>query len=97
MDWRNTPTEGLGISPAQRFMSRQCKTSEKIVCNSSNMCPQMTHAVMQALHETILRGWPDSKSDVPESVQPYFNFRDELSSLCSKELSKWFLQLCARK
>ena len=26
LDWRNTPTEGLGSSPAQRFFGRRCKT-----------------------------------------------------------------------
>ncbi len=26
LDWRNTPTEGLGSSPAQRFLGRHCKT-----------------------------------------------------------------------
>ena len=26
LDWRNTPTEGLGSSPAQRFFGRHCKT-----------------------------------------------------------------------
>ena len=26
MDWRNTPTEGIGTSPAQRFLGRRCKT-----------------------------------------------------------------------
>ena len=26
LDWRNTPSEGLGTSPAQRFMGRRCKT-----------------------------------------------------------------------
>lgn len=36
-------------------------------------------SVIQALRETILRGWPDSKSDVPECVHPYFDFRDELA------------------
>ena len=35
--------------------------------------------VMQALRETILQGWPESKSDVPECVHPYFDFRDELT------------------
>ena len=35
--------------------------------------------VLQALRETILRGWPESKSDVPECVLPYFDFRDELT------------------
>ena len=34
--------------------------------------------VMQVLHETIRRGWPESKSDVPESIHPYFDVRDEL-------------------
>ena len=26
LDWRNTPTEGFGTSPAQRLMGRRCKT-----------------------------------------------------------------------
>ena len=26
LDWRNTPTEGSGVSPAQRLMGRRCKT-----------------------------------------------------------------------
>ena len=26
MDWRNTPTEGSGTSPAERFLGRRCKT-----------------------------------------------------------------------
>ena len=26
LDWRNTPTEGLGSSPAQRFLGRRCRT-----------------------------------------------------------------------
>ena len=34
--------------------------------------------VMTVLKETIQKGWPSSKSEVPESVYPYFDFRDEL-------------------
>ena len=26
LDWRNTPTEGIGTSPTQRLMGRRCKT-----------------------------------------------------------------------
>ena len=26
LDWRNTPSEGVGTSPAQRFLGRRCKT-----------------------------------------------------------------------
>lgn len=26
LDWRNTPTEGVGSSPAQRFLGRRCRT-----------------------------------------------------------------------
>ena len=26
VDWRNTPTEGIGLSPAQRLIGRRCKT-----------------------------------------------------------------------
>ena len=25
LDWRNTPSEGIGTSPAQRFLGRSCK------------------------------------------------------------------------
>ena len=38
----------------------------------------MDDPVMQVLRETIRRGWPESKSDVPESIHPYFDVRDEL-------------------
>ena len=27
LDWRNTPSEGIGTSPAQRFLGRRCKTT----------------------------------------------------------------------
>lgn len=26
LDWRNTPSEGIGMSPAQRFLGRRCRT-----------------------------------------------------------------------
>ena len=26
LDWHNTPTEGVGTSPAQRFLGRRCRT-----------------------------------------------------------------------
>ena len=26
LDWRNTPTEGMAISPVQRLMGRRCRT-----------------------------------------------------------------------
>ena len=26
LDWHNTPSEGVGTSPAQRFLGRRCKT-----------------------------------------------------------------------
>ncbi|XP_041472558.1 uncharacterized protein K02A2.6-like [Lytechinus variegatus] len=31
------------------------------------------------LKDTILEGWPDHKSQLPQSLTPYFGFRDELS------------------
>ena len=34
---------------------------------------------LQLLKETILRGWPNNKHDVPSQVYPYFSIRDELS------------------
>ena len=35
--------------------------------------------VMKVRRETILHWWPDTKSDVIESVHPYFDFGDELT------------------
>ena len=35
--------------------------------------------VQQVLRSVILRGWPGSKGNGPESVQPYFDMRDELT------------------
>ena len=34
--------------------------------------------VLLKLKETILRGWPDEKRNVPVQISPYFNIRDEL-------------------
>lgn len=34
---------------------------------------------MSTLRDTIIRGWPESKFDVPETVHPYFDFRNELT------------------
>ncbi|XP_063951965.1 uncharacterized protein K02A2.6-like [Lytechinus pictus] len=31
------------------------------------------------LKDTLLEGWPDHKSQLPQSLTPYFGFRDELS------------------
>ncbi|XP_048577104.1 uncharacterized protein K02A2.6-like [Nematostella vectensis] len=36
-------------------------------------------AVQQNLREVIKRGWPESKTDLPECVHPYFDIRDELT------------------
>ena len=35
--------------------------------------------VMQALRKTILQGWPESKTELTESIHPYFDVRDELT------------------
>ena len=45
---------------------------------------QLQHAsaddpVLCQLRKTIQLGWPDSKSDVPELLRPYYDFRDELT------------------
>ena len=34
---------------------------------------------LRILKRMILNGWPDIQSQIPEEVQPYWNFRDELS------------------
>ena len=35
--------------------------------------------VLQVLQETILHGWPNSKTEVPESVHTYYDIHDELT------------------
>ena len=35
--------------------------------------------VLQILRETIQRGWPSSRTNVPEPIYPYYDFRDELT------------------
>ena len=35
--------------------------------------------VLQVLRETILRGWPNSKTEVLESFYAYYDIRDELT------------------
>ena len=35
LDWRNTPTEWLGSSPAQRFLGRRCRTLLPIAAKTS--------------------------------------------------------------
>ena len=45
---------------------------------------QLDHAsaegsVTQKLVETILKGWPDKRADVPESIRPYYDSIDELT------------------
>ena len=34
---------------------------------------------LQVLRATICRGWPETKSDVPDCIHPYYDFRDELT------------------
>ena len=34
---------------------------------------------LQTLKQVILRGWPDTRDEVPTSVHPYFSMRDELA------------------
>ena len=34
---------------------------------------------LRILKRMILNAWPDSQSQIPEEVRPYWNFRDELS------------------
>ena len=45
---------------------------------------QIKHAssddpVLQVLCETVQGDWPESKSEVPECIRAYFDFRDELT------------------
>ena len=42
LDWRNTPTEGLGSGPAQRFLGRRCRT----------LLP-MTESMLKPAYDTI--------------------------------------------
>ena len=45
---------------------------------------QLTNAsssdpTLQVLRATICRGWPETKSDMPECIHAYYDFRDELT------------------
>ena len=51
---------------------------------STNRWQQIKHAsaddpVLQQLWTTIREGWPESRSDLPEPLYPYFDFRDLLA------------------
>ena len=51
---------------------------------SAERCQQISHAsaddpVLQQLRATIRRGWPETKSDLPECLYPYFDYRDTLT------------------
>ena len=35
-------------------------------------------ATMALLRETIANGWPETRSECPETLPPYWTFRDEL-------------------
>ena len=45
---------------------------------------QINHAsaddqVLQQLRVTIFHGWPESKSDLPETLYPYYDYREPLT------------------
>jgi hypothetical protein len=40
---------------------------------------QTTNEELVELRDTILQGWPDTKSEVPANIRQYWNFRDELA------------------
>ena len=51
---------------------------------SEERLQQINHAsaddpVLQQLRATICRGWPESKSDLPETLYPYYDHRDTLT------------------
>ena len=60
LDWRNTPTEGFGTSPAQRFFGRRCRT----------LLP-MTEALLKPAHDTTA----DSRALLGKKVKQahYYN------------------------
>ena len=44
------------------------------VLQETNKCPEF-----QALKHAISTGWPAKRSQIPASLHPYWNFRDELT------------------
>ena len=34
---------------------------------------------MQMLRDTVLKGWPQRKDQIPPEIRPYWNFRDEIT------------------
>ena len=53
LDWRNTPSEGIGTSPAQRFLGRRCKPD----CQYLDNCYNFT-----ILQKMIQKLWSPAKS-----------------------------------
>lgn len=63
---------GLDVSIAQVLKIRQTRLAclqEETKCDP----------VLSQLSELVNNGWPESMQDLPESVQPYWCFRDELA------------------
>ena len=52
-----------------------------ITCNRFEEIKRETlqDSALQKVKDVKLRGWPNSKSELPPEVSPYFNFRDELT------------------
>ena len=62
-----------GESRSQRISATYRKSLEQIR-HASQVDP-----VLQKLCETIQRGWPTSRTNVPEPIGPYIDFHDELT------------------
>ena len=39
----------------------------------------LCHLLLSILRDTVLKGWPQRKEQVPPIIRPYWNFRDEIT------------------
>ena len=58
------PLENLGLT----------STTEKLIQQETQQDQTLSH-----LYSTIISGWPSHRNEVPHSLLPFWNFRDELS------------------
>ena len=67
----NTEKEILAVNFLQYSSIKEKERDE--VLQKTNKCPEF-----QALKHAISTGWPMKRSQIPASLHPYWNFRDEL-------------------
>ena len=87
LDWKNTPTEGVGTSPARRPMGRRCKT---LLAPSSNLNAALKKMLVQSWK------WRNGNNTIMTETQNWkiqlYSWRDRAQELPGQE--KWSAGTC---